>query len=82
MRSYLAELPYLILLPIGLLHTQPYTALPGQITLPDYSPNQTSSYLALHGHTRPNYLTRSLLGQTSAYPIVCGHLTRFPDLAE
>jgi hypothetical protein len=33
--SYPAELSYLILLPIGLLLTLPYTVLPGQITLPD-----------------------------------------------
>jgi hypothetical protein len=54
--SYPAELLYLILLPIGLLLTRPYTVLPGQITLPDSSPNQTSTYLALHGLTRLSYL--------------------------
>jgi hypothetical protein len=33
--SYPAELPYLIVLPIRLLLIQPYTVLPGRITLPD-----------------------------------------------
>jgi hypothetical protein len=46
--TYPTELPYLILLPIRLLLTRPYTVLPGQITLPN---------------------------QTSANPIVTGHLT-------
>jgi hypothetical protein len=33
-----AELPYPILLPIGLLLTRPYSVLPSQITLPDLFP--------------------------------------------
>jgi hypothetical protein len=36
-RSYPTELRYPILLPIGLLLTQPYTILPGRITLLDSS---------------------------------------------
>jgi hypothetical protein len=66
--SYPVELPYLILLPIGLLLTRPYVVLPGRITLPDSSPDQTSTYSVLHDLTWPNYLTPSLLDQTSAYP--------------
>jgi hypothetical protein len=78
-RSYPAELPYLILLSIRLLLIRPYTVLPGQSTLPDSSPDQTSTYPALHGLTQPNYLTRSLPDRTSAEPIVLGHLTRLPN---
>jgi hypothetical protein len=37
-QSYPAELPYPILLSIGLLLTWPYTVLPGQVTLPDLFP--------------------------------------------
>jgi hypothetical protein len=33
--AYLAKSPYPIILPIGLLLIQPYTVLPGRITLPD-----------------------------------------------
>jgi hypothetical protein len=68
-RSYQAELPYPILLPIRLLLTRPYTVLPGGITLPDSSPDLTSTYPAelsypmssrsnfyLPSHTRPPYL--------------------------
>jgi hypothetical protein len=36
--SYPVESPYLILLPIGLLLTQPYKVLPSRITLPDLFP--------------------------------------------
>jgi hypothetical protein len=79
--SYPAKLPYLILLPIGLLLTRPYMVLLGQITLPDSSLDQTSTYPALHSLTRPNYLTQffsrtdfylpnflTLLGNTSLHP--------------
>jgi hypothetical protein len=77
-RSYSAGLPYPILLPVGLLLTRPYTVLPGRITLPDRSPEWTSTYSTLHSLTRLNYLTRSLPDQTSGYPIILGHLTRLP----
>jgi hypothetical protein len=50
----------------------------GPITLPDSSPDRTSTYLAIDGLPRLNYLTRSFPGQTSTYPIILGHLTR-PD---
>jgi hypothetical protein len=58
--------------------TRPYTFIPGQITLPNSSPDRISTYPALHSLTRPNYLTRYFLDRTSAYPIVLGHLTRLP----
>jgi hypothetical protein len=64
--------------PIASMFIQPYMLIPGQITLPDSSLNQTSIYPALHSLTRPNYLTRSFPGRTSAYPILPGHLTRLP----
>jgi hypothetical protein len=46
--------------------TQPYTFISGQITLPDSSPNRTFTYSALHGLTRPNYLTR-FISQSDFY---------------
>jgi hypothetical protein len=52
--------------------------IPGRVILPDSSPDQTSTYSALHDLTRPNYLTRSFLDQISAYPIIPGHLTQLP----
>jgi hypothetical protein len=76
-RSYLAELPYPILLPIELLLTRPYTVLPGRITLLDlFSIGllPTQSYPA----TVPDILTRP--GNTSlhptAYPALPNHLAR------
>jgi hypothetical protein len=55
--SYPAELSYLILLPIKLLLTRPYTVLPGRITLPDLFWIRllpTRSYLAtLPGRVTP-----------------------------
>jgi hypothetical protein len=56
--SYSAELSYPFLLPIRLLLTQPYTVLPGRITLPDLLPIEllsTRSYPA----TLLDFLTRS-----------------------
>jgi hypothetical protein len=38
--------------------TWPYTFVSSRITLPNSSPDQTSTYPALHGLTQPNYLTR------------------------
>jgi hypothetical protein len=58
------------------VHTRPYTFIPGQIILLDSSPGRTSTYLALHGLTRPNYLIRSFSNLTFAYPIIPGHLIR------
>jgi hypothetical protein len=46
--------------------TQPYTFISGRITLFDSSPDQTSTYPALHGLTQPNYLTR-LLSRSDFY---------------
>jgi hypothetical protein len=57
-RSYPTELPFLILLPIGLLLTWPCTVLPDQITLPDSSPDRISTYPIIPGHlTRLPYPT-------------------------
>jgi hypothetical protein len=70
-RSYPAELPYSILLPIRLQLTRPYTVLPGRIILPDLFPvgiMPTRSYLA----TLPDFLTQP--GNTSL------HLTTYPTL--
>jgi hypothetical protein len=74
-RSYATEFLYPILLLIGLLLTQPYTVLPGRITLPDLfliGLLPTRSYSA----TLSNFLTRS--GNTSlhptAYPALPNHL--------
>jgi hypothetical protein len=64
-RSYPAELPYSILLPIRLLLTRRYTVLPSRITLPDLFPIgllPTRSYPA----TLPDFLTQS--GNTSLHP--------------
>jgi hypothetical protein len=76
-RSYPAELPYPILLLVGLILIRPYTVLPGQITLPNLFPIgllPTRSYPA----TLPDFLTRP--GNTSlhptAYPALPNHLTR------
>jgi hypothetical protein len=80
--SYPAELPYPTPLLIRLLLTRPYIVLPSRITLPDSSPNQTSTYLALHVLTRLNYLTRSLPDRTSANPTVPSYLTWFSYLAK
>jgi hypothetical protein len=56
-RSYPAELPYPILLPIKLLLTQPYTVWPDRITLPNFSPDRTFAYPIVPGHlTRLSYL--------------------------
>jgi hypothetical protein len=76
-RSYPPELPYPILLLIGLLLARPYTVLPGRVTLPDLFPIRllsTRSYPA----TLPDFLTRP--GNTSlhstAYPAIPNHLIR------
>jgi hypothetical protein len=45
--------------PVASMFTWPYTFIPSRITLPDSSPEWISTYPALHGRTRPNYLTRS-----------------------
>jgi hypothetical protein len=48
-RPYSVESPYSILLPIKLLHTRPYTVLPGRNTSPDLFPTRllpTRSYPA------------------------------------
>jgi hypothetical protein len=63
---------------IASMFIRPYMFIPGWITLPNSSPDQTSTYPALHGLTRPNYLNQSFPDRTSAYPIVPGHLTRLP----
>jgi hypothetical protein len=67
--SYPVELPYMILFLMGLLLTQPHTVLRGQTTLPDSSPDQTSTYqtlpypissqpdICLPDRTRPPYST-------------------------
>jgi hypothetical protein len=90
-RSYPSELPYLILLPIRLLLTWPnYLTwflnrsdfyLPGRITLPDPSPDQTSAYRS-YPATIPDFLTRP--GNTSlhstaylALPITLPHWVPF-----
>jgi hypothetical protein len=44
--------------PIVSILTRPYAFIPSRITLPDPSPDQTSTYPGLHGLTRLNYLTR------------------------
>jgi hypothetical protein len=44
--------------PITSMLTQPYTFILGRITFLDPFPNRISTYPALHGLTRPNYLTR------------------------
>jgi hypothetical protein len=74
--SYPVELSYLILLPIELLLTWPYTVLPGRVTLPNLFLIRllpTRSYPA----TLPNFLTQP--GNTSlhptAYPALPNHLT-------
>jgi hypothetical protein len=54
--SYPAKLAYPILLPIGLQITRPYTILPDQITLPNSSPDRTSTYPAIHDLSQPSYL--------------------------
>jgi hypothetical protein len=63
--------PYLI---VSML-TWPYTTFLGRITLPNSSPDRTSTHPALHGLTLPNYLTQSFPDRTSAYAIVPGHRT-------
>jgi hypothetical protein len=75
--SYPAESPYPILLLIGLLLTRSYTVLLDRITLPDtlligLLPTR------LYPATLPDFLTRSFLDRTSAYPIVPDHLARLP----
>jgi hypothetical protein len=64
--------------PIASMLTRPYMLIPDRITLPDSSPDQTSTYPALHSLTHPNYLTRSFSDWTSAYPIQPSHLTQLP----
>jgi hypothetical protein len=48
--SYPAELPYPILLLIGLLLTWPYMVLRGRTTIPNSSPDRTSTYPIVPGH--------------------------------
>jgi hypothetical protein len=64
--------------PISSMFIRPYMFIPGRITLPDSSPDRTSTHLAIHGLTQPNYLTRSFISRTSSYPIVPYHLNRLP----
>jgi hypothetical protein len=67
--------------------TWPYMFILSRITLPDSSPNRASTYPALHGPTRSNYLTDSSPDQTSTYKALHGiirpnYLTRsLPDQA-
>jgi hypothetical protein len=63
--------------PIASIITRPYTFIPGQITLPNSSPDQTSTYSALHGLTRQNYLNRSFSNRTSAYRLYMATLPNF-----
>jgi hypothetical protein len=53
--------------PITSMFTQTDMFIPSRITVPDSSPDRTSTYPTLHGLTRPNYLTRSFPGRTSTY---------------
>jgi hypothetical protein len=64
--------------PITSMFIRPYMFIPDRISLPDSSPDWTFTYPTIHGLTQSNFLTRSFLGQTSAYPIVPDHLIRLP----
>jgi hypothetical protein len=80
-RSYPAELPYLILLPIGLLLTRPYTVSPNRVTLPDLFSVRllpTQSYSA----TLPDFLTQpgNTLLHPTAYLALPNHLTQLGTL--
>jgi hypothetical protein len=69
----LTRMPY----PIASMFIRPYMFIPGQIILPNSSPDRTSTYRS-YPATLPDFLTQSFPDRTSNYPIIPGHLTQLP----